>query len=550
MAPKPPLGIVAHGFEAADSGGGKAKLFYAARFDDRAASCARLTLDNNCSDAELIGAAWRRWGLAIGDHLIGDFAIVIHDRATEQIHAVRDHIGACPLFYRSGDGSVEFAGSIKALIRTGESLAFDDGHIAAAVLGGHRAEPDRTFYRDIRRLPPGHRLTIEPDGTCETRRWWTPVIAPHVGATPIGSLLEQGRELLERAVQDRMRSRAKIGFHLSGGLDSSAIIALAVPQLRAIGSTVTGFAWQGPGEGGESDRIRAAIELAGIDFEVPAVDADRIARLLREDWTTGPNQWNLLHEDTLQEAAAQHGIGAIFSGWGGDEAISFNGRGLQGEYLSTLRFDKLARLARRRDLRSIARLLREGWRQRHSVEHAESSAPQSTYLSKNFLASVSVRQSRTADLRSVHSALKTLLELGSVSARVEDWALSGCAKGIDYFYPLLDRRLMEFAYRLPAEVFRRGPVKRWFFREMTRGLLPEAIRTDPSKHEPLRTGELAVKLSAALRMLGDEIEARGSTMKRAEYFDMDALVTDLKNPPQFGDPRLGHLRRAVQFLDF
>lgn len=507
-------------------------------------------LAGDCTDAQLIAAAWRKWGTGLAEQLTGDFAIVIHDRESDRIHAFRDHIGACPLFYRLREGCAEFAGSITALAGTGRSAALDHEHIAAAVLGGHRTGPDGTFYRDIRRLPPGHRLTIEPGGSCDTHRWWNPVIAQPDQARPIASLLAEGRDLLERAVQDRLRRDARLGLHLSGGLDSSAIVALAVPRLDAMGSTATGFAWQGLGEGGESDRIRAAIELAGIAFDVPAVDAERIARLLREDWTTGPNRWNLLHEDAVQDAAAQRGIEAIYSGWGGDEAISFNGRGLQAEYFSALRFDKLARLAAKRNPRAIARVVREIWQQRRSTEHADGSTPRGTYLSKDFLASVSVPPFRSVDMRSVHITLETLLGLGSVSARVEDWALSGRAKGIEYLYPLLDRRLMEFAYRLPSEVFRKGPVKRWFFREMVRGLVPGAIRTDPSKHEPLRTGELAGKLSKALRMLGEEVAARGSSMKRAEYFDMERLVADLRDPPKFGDPRLGHLRRAVQFLDF
>ncbi len=541
---------MAHGLKAADSGFGQAQIFYVARFDDRAASCARLSLANDCTDAELIGAAWRRWGLAFADHLLGDFAIILHDRATGQIHAVRDHIGACPLFYRLRKGCIEFSATIEPLIGEGEGLEFDPSHIAAAVLGGHRSAPDSIFYRDIRRLPPGHSLTVDRDGNCETYRWWKPRIGPPDRTPPIEALLEEGRELLARSVQDRLQSNAKIGFHLSGGLDSSAIVALAAPQLPAMGSSAIGFAWQGLGEGGESDRIRAAVAMAGIEFVVPAVDAERVAHLLRQDWAKGPNRWNLLHEDAVQDAASQHGVDAIFSGWGGDEAISFNGRGLQGEYLSRLRFAKLASLSGTRNLRSIARVFREGWEQLSARPKPDGLARSNTYLSADFLASVTLPPKRSVDLRSVHSALETLHGLGSVSARVEDWALSGSAKGIDYLYPLLDRRLMEFAYRLPSEVFRKGPVKRWFFREMVRGLVPEPIRTDPSKHEPLRTSELAGKLSVALRMLGEEVAALGSSMKRAEYFDIERLVADLRDPPKFGDPRLGHLRRAVQFLDF
>lgn len=494
--------------------------------------------------------AWRKWGPDLSAHLLGDFAIAIHDADKGTTWATRDSIGAVPLFYRIDRAGCTFALSIADLIDPAEVLELDLEHIAAAILGGHRADPATTFFRDIRRVPPGHSIRIAPDGSTETTRWWQPFASEVLHETRTADLIEHGRELLATAVKDRLRPASTVGFHVSGGIDSSAIVALASRDLDRVGSRGVGFAWQPAGDTGEGARIRTAAEMGELDVSVPVIDPARIAHLLRKDWATGPNQWNLLHEDGVQRLAAGAGVQSIFSGWGGDEAISFNGRGLHAEYLRRLRFGALANLGDRRSARGVGGAIREGWRQQFPPRPRSATALSRTYLSRDFLHSVDIPAPRGFDGRSVRTAMQSLHAYGSITERVEDWAVSGRTHGIEYLYPLLDRRVMDFAYRLPADLFCRGAVKRWFFREMTRGLLPEDLRTEPSKHEPVRTGDLANKVATALRALGEEVEARQTTMKRARFFDMQRIIADLKNPPAPGSTRLGHLRRAVQFLDF
>jgi asparagine synthase (glutamine-hydrolysing) len=532
------------------TGADRLDVFFHCRLDDRDATCARLSVARDCDDATLIVAAWRKWGTTLPANLLGDFAIAIRDADKGLVWSTRDSIGASPLFYRIDRAGCTFATCIEDLLDPDETLAFDPQHVAASILGGRRTDPQATFFRDIRRVPPGHSIRITPGGSIETTRWWKPFDCNPFDASRTDDLIDEGRELLARAVRDRLRPAATIGFHVSGGIDSSAIVSLAVGELDRIGSRPLGYAWQAAGGAGEGARIRAAVDMCGFDVVVPATDAAGIARLLRQDWATGPNQWNLLHESGVQRLAAAAGVRSIFSGWGGDEAMSFNGRGLHAEYLKRLRLGALTKLSEDHNPRAIGSALREGWTQVFPSRPTSSAALSRTYLSDDFLRSIEVPAPRRFDGRSVRAAMKSLHGFGSVSERVEDWSISGRAHGIEYLYPLLDRRVMEFAYRLPAEAFRKGRVKRWFFREMTRGLLPEGLRTEPSKYEPLRTSDLAVKLSKALQALGEEIEARSSTMRRAHFFDMRSLIADLKNPPVVGNPRLGHLRRAIQFLDF
>ncbi|MCB2086537.1 MAG: hypothetical protein H6920_11580 [Sphingomonadaceae bacterium] len=505
--------------------------------------------DQCATDAALILDAYRKWGVELTDHLTGDFSIVIEDRAKGIATALRDHIGSWPLFYSlAPSGKLLFSDDLAALKDAIGDCALDDSYVVSALLGGRRTPLDRTFYQALRRLPAGHRLEVK-SGTSRATRWWHPFEHPQLADRSIDSLVEEGRTLLRDAIADRIDATHKTGIHVTGGLDSSSILGLGLPLLRGIGSTAVGFAWQEPANTDEGPRVAAAVKMAGIELHAPKPDLAMLDGLWRQDWASGPSQWNLLHELAVQRAAQDLGVSRIFSGWGGDEAISFNGRGLHGEYLAALRFGKLASLSPRAGLPGLASAVRTGLRELARPRLQTAALSPQNLLSGEALASCSPSPAKDADLRSCRSAMRSILDLGTITARIEDWAMSGREHGIEYRYPLLDRRVMEFAYRLPSGVFRRGTTGRWFFREMMRGMLPDPIRCERSKAEDLRSTALIELVQQSFRSLASEVRDRRNAFARAHYFDMDRLIAALESPPGIGDPALGQLRRAIQFLD-
>ena len=139
---------------------------------------------------------------------------------------------------------------------------------------------------------------------------------------------------------------------------------------------------------------------------------------------------------------------------------------------------------------------------------------------------------------------------GAIVERIEGWAAGGAQRGIECRYPLLDRRLLQFALGLPPEQFLRGQWNRWLMRHALRGVLPASIlrsrgRTDPARFDPMFDA-FAAALPLARRLL----EERGAPPSRPQYVDLPRLLDRLDAARFRVEPRWESIRCALQFLDF
>ncbi|HYD32784.1 MAG TPA: XrtA/PEP-CTERM system amidotransferase [Azospirillaceae bacterium] len=179
------------------------------------------------SDTEVIVHAWEEWGEKCVERLAGMFAFALWDAHRRTLFLARDRLGIKPLHYAElPGGTVLFASEIKGLLehprlpRALDPLAVED------FFGlGYIPDP-RTIYRSVRRLPPGHTLTIAPGGDAlEPRPYWDIAFAPR---HDLGEE-EAAAELIEKlraAVDSHRVSEVPLGAFLSGGVDSSAMVAL------------------------------------------------------------------------------------------------------------------------------------------------------------------------------------------------------------------------------------------------------------------------------------------------------------------------------------
>ncbi len=143
-----------------------------------------------------------------------------------------------------------------------------------------------------------------------------------------------------------------------------------------------------------------------------------------------------------------------------------------------------------------------------------------------------------------------LLGHGHLAQRIEDWAASGARRGIEYRYPLLDRRLLEFALGLPPEQFRRGRWGRWLMRHALRDALPASVCWHPSKREVARPGPSDPVLAGVLAAVRRRLAARAGPPSRARYVDMPRLLRRLDAPGPGPIRQPGKLQAALQFLDW
>ena len=466
------------------------------RLDRRGALCDALGLSRQeragLPDSALILRSYERWGCACPEHLLGDFAFALWDGKRDLLLCARDHIGTRPFYYAVVGERLVFASDVAAVLAApGVSGELDERAVATLLTFGARRLGTRTFYRAVRRLPPGHVLSVER-GAVHVHRWWRPEEVPPAPAVSDDAFAEECRVILTEAVQDRVRGDRPIGLHLSGGLDSSAVAVLAARELRRQGRPpAPAFAWVPPpaagprAVAGEFGALDPTCRQEGLRLFCRPPEVGDLLAFLRRDVTREADTG--VREEIVRRAAAGQGVEVLLSGWGGDEGISFNGRGYYRQLLRNGRVGKLWRELQQRSRNPFAAFVREAVRP--LVPPGVKAAVRTlrrrnvTFIHPVFARRVPLLPAEGSSRGGVRDVQVHLLRGGWLSDRMEEWAASGARHGIEYRYPLLDRRVLEFALSLPAEQYRRGRWSRWLMRRALDPVLPREVCWNPSKED-------------------------------------------------------------------
>jgi len=240
------------------------------------------------SDTEVLLNGYREWGAGLPARCNGMWAYVIFDRARRRLFGSRDRFGKKPLFYTSRGGTFAFASELSA-IRTHPSAptALSRRSLKKYFAYGYIPAPG-TILEDVHKLPGGCSFTVDlddPARPARVERYWEFVLEPFAGgeipADPERAWGEEIRSRLDEAVRRRLVADVPVGVFLSGGIDSSAVTALAsrhVPQGRletfSIGFEEAGF--------DESSHARRVAELFGTSHHVEMLSMERAAALLPE----------------------------------------------------------------------------------------------------------------------------------------------------------------------------------------------------------------------------------------------------------------------------
>lgn len=182
-------------------------------------------------DSEVLLRAWREWGLDCVQHLQGMFAFAIHERDSGRLILGRDRFGIKPLYLNvSNDGKrLRFASTLPALLAAGDVDTRIDPVALEHYLMWHAVvPPPHTLLRGVRKLPPATLAVYEADGSKREIPYWAPPFSadPAVADLPYKERERMVQLALEKAVQRRMVADVPVGVLLSGGVDSSLIVAL------------------------------------------------------------------------------------------------------------------------------------------------------------------------------------------------------------------------------------------------------------------------------------------------------------------------------------
>ncbi|HKR60485.1 MAG TPA: asparagine synthase (glutamine-hydrolyzing) [Pyrinomonadaceae bacterium] len=191
------------------------------------------------TDTEVILKAYRRWGIECVQRLRGMFAFALWDATQERLFIARDRLGIKPLYYYSAPGRVIFASEVRAILASELTTRQIDPIGLNEFLAYQAIPAPRTLIKGIKALPPGTWMKIDTTGVCEEHKYWDLLRDFSTEARGVSELaiLRRVGELLREATELHMVSDVPLGAFLSGGIDSSAIVAL----IRELGYTPRTF---------------------------------------------------------------------------------------------------------------------------------------------------------------------------------------------------------------------------------------------------------------------------------------------------------------------
>lgn len=278
------------------------------------------------SDVEVLLHLYEDRGDALLDDLEGQFALALHDRQRGRLLLARDAFGVAPLYWARTPGGLAFASEIKALLAHPALTARVDPTGVDQVFAFPGLVSPRTAFAGIHALPPGHALAIDAGGL-RTWAWWDLDFPEHgapVEARGDGEWAEALGEALSRAVRRRLQGEVPVGCYLSGGLDSSLLLALLAEQAPGVVRDCfsIGFA-----EGAVDERVhqRVVAEAMGarhhfVEHTLADIPA-RFARMIRHAECPVKESYNTASL-VLAETARAAGVKVVLSGEGADELFA------------------------------------------------------------------------------------------------------------------------------------------------------------------------------------------------------------------------------------
>jgi asparagine synthase (glutamine-hydrolysing) len=472
-----------------------------ARIDNRRDLASALGLQGDVPLDRLLMAGWRAWRTDLADRLRGAFSLAIHSAPDRLLYVARDPFGIAPLYYAQSPSGFVVAGSSRAVRALSGLEHAPDRHALVDFLSGGEGHHERTFFDGVRRLPPGHWLTLS-DGEARIERYWSPAMAPR-RPSPETDAPERFRDLFDRSL-GHCYEEGRTGLLLSGGLDSS-VIAGSVARVFGAGPELTALTMtysQTPNwhDGPHIDALRAALPFSFADMPADSHDpldqTDVFLAALDGPWFSYGQSVTFAAKRIL----AQAGVAIVLTGHGGDEIVSY-GFG---------RLNELAREGRWRALWHEAKVVGDlqhvgRWRvfgpyldhlytirrirSRLSFLKSRAGAADGGSVladgARQFYGDPATvpRPVRTRPDHDERMVQEAALSSALQATAFEVIALSSRVVGTETRMPFCDRDLAEFSLSLPSEAKLGEGYSRLILRKAMRGRVPESVLARGDKFE-------------------------------------------------------------------
>jgi len=518
------------------------------------------TVAKDFSDSKLIFLAYLKWGEACLSHLYGDFAFVIWDPGKDDVFCARDHFGCRPLYYVDQPGFLAVASQISAFKRLpGFRFEIREQYILDSICSIEKTET-LCAYKGISKLKPAHYLKLNSGQLTNQYRYWDLKTNENNKGLTLEEASNGLRDRIIEAVRQRIQSSGQIGVELSGGLDSSGI-ASVLTMILGPNVRINAFTHSISSEGlaqqkylkSEMDFSIALVEKYNSirQFKITGENSEGSYKALIKALYSLNKPINLhyaMNSDLLFEVAGNAGTSIIFSGLGGDEGITNNGSGYFNELIrhgqhSKLRDNIKGIVYRRRShfyrllikhyinyyAPWVLNLYQKDWRKAWYRSFAlQKNLARKYRMKRRFFHSNS-----NPDKVDVRAIQYFRLMYPNIPERIEETALLAQQHGIEYRYPFLDVKLLEFFYSLPSEYKYKDGMGRYLFRKAMEEILPKKIRLRTSK------GGNTIP-NVFVRVLKDEeifreIIDEGRLKNHYHYVDYDKLHDMLDSFKKMGE---------------
>lgn len=462
------------------------------------------------SDTELIYRSFTKWGENCVHFLYGDYAFAAISLDRNEVFLARDHIGTRPLFWARRDDSFIFGTSVESIVGISAYGWNIDEHVVAEQLMFPNRPLSKSLFSQIYFVPAGGAI-VANNNKIRRNIWWNPNTKVDPRYLDIQRARQTCRDLVGKAVSNRVNSLRPVGSHLSGGLDSTTVTIIAADELKKRGEHLIGAYCWAPAEKTQFpvehqlDERRLTREI-GVrhNFKVVygSANSDQWIEFIDRPMEF-ENIANLVDELPILASANADNVGVMLSGWGGDEVYSSHGAGYIGYLLSRGRISAAKKFSHNfypplRNLKTIITLL---WRELlHPMlprtfyfwfDPRDESRRRRTFISKKlrkrYRHLIANRLERGKFGLHPNRNSKRYIQFGHTTMRMETWAAWSARYGFQYRYPLTDRKLLEFLLTVPPETMYSSDRPRELAQSTFADILPKNLSKRDVANEKLRS---------------------------------------------------------------
>ncbi len=528
-----------------------------ARIDNREEMARALSISPEAladmPDSVLILQAWRRWGEAAPEHLVGDFLIVVWDAEARTLTLARDHMGQRHCFYHQGAGFFAFATEIKGLWALPDvPRKMDDDRTSRAGLFEENDDIGATGYLGIRALPGGTVGVLDAGGGFAWRRYWEPHAAPEHEGRDEAYYLATYRQVITEAVECRLRRSVwSAGLLMGGGFDTSAICGLAGPVVTAQGrkfiaaSSVMPEDYRGTIHCARRwvemcRRHMPHLEVLYVTREGLDIFTDMEAGFLATDGGHSPNRYV---NDALYKVIKTAGARIAMDGFGGDYTVNPRGQNAltrmlhRGQWRRFIRefmaVKQRTRLSMRQMLvRHVFYPLLPGWLATARANRANGLRMfgPTMPLSKAVLTDHRRRKAKSRFNRKPLASqrdgmLNTLRNLQNGQALAGSTAAA--QHGLEFTQPFHDMRVVEFGLAVPEDLYMKEGKERWLARNALADVYPPQYQMRPAGNDDLGPDFLTMAKRVEPRVLAeiDRMEKAGKLNGSFDFARMRKMLT-------------------------